>query len=754
MSNENLWGEALKNATPDEIVRFATEAPKLFSDASTSQSENVVRDTGLLLTKKQIIDLRKYEAAGLALPYTLNDVTDYLRFGAGQDGGSGLRPEDFLSTFLNTRNHARRWSPLRERIMMTGRGLKDFAKSMLTYGASMKEVYSEVKASALLDQHNVKTLEQLKKLELELGDKFPGVELEDDTVSTLDYYLQRIFEKIDYNLQVVEGIKTDLDMFGYDLREYILPDIKLRVGLIESSSLAEDIKQLKIVIDERAKEIDIKNTEYKAAVQEALKAAAGMNIVGLAMAIYMGVEAENIRARRNELYARQEKDIQILTSKNQTLGSLARVKHDLQSLMVVAIDADIATQNLMHVWSVLHLCIRNSTGSVGRINDALSLRIFMTEFEEVVNPWQQIESDSDKLIRVFKEADEEYERNYGVRGRAMGFTVPLQQAYPRLDLATLRLTREQMSDHRTQAEVWRVKLSYLPDLFDRFNRLVQGVGQSSSQLQSTALEGINELENGLRRLARIENDLEETSDGQEIEEIKDERRKLLSHCAESIRQQGSRIRSCLNEIRDPFDRRLTLGYIADFEREEALANAEVIQLRAKVIALQAERKAIAEAIALLEKKGIEELGKDITLTIEKVKTLGLAPPEVQLVMFAIEQLKKTIGDIGNGIRFLDMVRESEKLREKIEAVTAEIDRQDGVVSASAGKIKYLQAIHSIEDQRKVYVAGYSPAITAFEQYLAATDEISFTDDDARSAGFKQQANLFMAFLVPVSVPNR
>ncbi|MDI3270894.1 alpha-xenorhabdolysin family binary toxin subunit A [Pseudomonas sp. MDT1-16] len=754
MSNDLLWGDALKNATPEEVVKFAVEAPKLFADGSVGALDGSTRDSGLLLTKKQIIDLRKYEAAGLALPYTLEDVRNYLRFGAGQDGGPGLNPEDFLTTFLNTRNHARRWSPLRERIMLTGRGLKDFADSMLTYGASMKEVYNEVKASGLLEKHNIKTLEQLKQLELELGDKFPGIELEDDTLSTLDYYLKRIFEKIDFNLQTVGGIKKDLDVFGYDLREHILPGIKLRVGLIESSSLPEDIKQLKAVIDERSKEIDIKNTEYKAAVQEALKAAAGMNIVGLAMAIYMGVEAENIRARRNELYAQQEMDIQSLASKNQTLGSLARVKLDLQSLMIVAIDADVATQNLMHVWSVLHLCIKNSTGAVGRINDALSLRIFMTEFEEVVGPWEQIKSDSDKLIEVFKEADEEYERNYGNTSRAMASTASLQETYPALDLDTLRISHSQMSEHRTQAHVWRVKLNYLPDLFDRFNRLVQGVGQGAMELQTAALESSNELEVSLRRLGGLEKELAGENDEQVIDEIKGERQQLLNHVAEAIAPQGSRLSKSLKEISDAFDMRLTLAYITDFEHDEEQAKAELVVLKEKTVALKDERKSVIDAIEILEKKGIEELGKNITLTIDKVVALGLTPPQVAVVMLAIDQLKKTIGDIGEGIRFLDMVRESDKLQVKIAMLDKEIGLQDGAVSASAGKIKYLQAIHSIEEQRKDYVASYSPAISAFERYLAATDKDAFTDDDVRSATFKAQAKLFIAFLNPVSVPNR
>ncbi|UZE12861.1 alpha-xenorhabdolysin family binary toxin subunit A [Pseudomonas sp. B21-053] len=754
MSGNNLWGDALKNATPQQIMDFAAEAPKKLSNASTSDSYGVVRDAGLLLTKKQIIDLRKYESAGLALPHNLKDVEDYLRFGAGQDGGSGLRPADFLTTFQNTRNHARRWSPLRERIMMTGRGLKDFAISMLTYGASMKEVYSEVRASGLLDKHNVRNLAQLKALELEWGDRFPGIELESDTVSTLGYYLNRIFEKIDSNLRVVAGIKKDLDLFGYDLREHVLPDIKLRVGLIDSSSLSADIKQLKVIVDERSKEIDIKNTEYKAAVQEALKAAAGMNIVGLAMAIYMGVEAENIRVARERLYTEQERDIQLLASKNQTLGALARVKLDLQRLMIVAIDADVATQNLMHVWNVMHLCVKNSAAAVNQINDALSLRIFMTEFEEVVNPWKQIETDSDALIQVFKEADEEYERNYSLAPRAMKMVSLFSPAYPPLNLSALKSTHEQMRDARTQAHVWQVKLGYLPDLFDRFNRMVISVGQGANQLQSSALESGFELENTLRRLARNEKELRSETDRDVIEEIRAERQHLLNSATRAITEQTAQVRRCFNNINDPFDRRLTQAYILDFEREERLAKAEIVALQAKLAALGQERKVIVDAVQTLEQNGIEALGKDIEMTLGKVTELGLAPPEIKLVMMAIDQLKKTLIDAGNTIRFVDMLRESDKLQRKIETLANEIDREHAITQASIGKVTYLRAIHSTENLRQEYAVEYGAAVSAFEKFLAATAASKFADDDALSAAFKEQAALFITFLAPVSLPQR
>jgi hypothetical protein len=422
--------------------------------------------------------------------------------------------------------------------------------------------------------------------------------------------------------------------------------------------------------------------------------------------------------------------------------------------MIVAIDADVATQNLMHVWSVLHLCVKNSLGTVNKINDALSLRIFMTEFEEVVNPWKQIESDSDRLIQVFKEADEEYERNYSMQPRAVDGVSLFSPAYPPLNLAALRSNHVQLRDARTQAQVWLVKLGYLPDLFDRFNRLVTNVGQGASQLQSSALESTFDLENTLRRLTRNEKERQEETDPQVIEEINDERKHLLNSATRSITERATQVRRCLSNIHDPFDRRLTQAYILDFERDEQLAKAEIAALQSKLVAFRVERNVIIDAVNTLEKNGIEELGKDIELTLGKITELGLTPPEVKLVMMAIDQLKKTIIDAGKAIRFLDMLRESDKLQKKIEALVNEIDRENSIIQSSTGKVIYLQAIHLMEDLRHAYASEYSAAVSAFETFLAAIAAPQFANDDELSAAFKEQVPLFIRFLVPVSQPQR
>ncbi|OAB52955.1 alpha-xenorhabdolysin family binary toxin subunit A [Pseudomonas thivervalensis] len=749
MNANNLWGEALKGASPDDLARFAQLAPKTLANASTPEQEGESRGKGLLLTKKQIIDLRKYEAAALALPFTLADVKDYLNFGA--DAGAGLKHEDFLRTFSATRRHAQRWSPLREAIMLTGSQLKLFAASMRRYGRDMEEVYADVRPSGLIDKHNIRTLEELKRLELELGVKFPGIELEPDTISDFGYYLDQIFKRIKDNLDGVTAIKEQLASFGYDLREYILPDIKLRISLIGGNSLPADIELLKQQIDERSQQINEKNADYKSAVEKSIGAAAGMNLVGLALAIYLGVEAENIRAERNRLYREQEEAIETLKGKNQTLGSLTRVKHDLQGLELVAVDADIATQNLMHVWNVMHLYVKESQDTVAQITDALSLGRFMSKFREVVYPWSQIEQDADALIAVFKEADAEYERNYRVQPRLASYRA-LPIGYPAVDRQTLADSHSLMRDAAVRSKALFITWNYLPQLHDRFRDLVANVSESSGVLSTSALNMKVGLDGSMRRLERLEKELADASDQQEIEEIEADRAQELLRITSLVIRPVQQLTGQLSAIDDRFDRRLTLGFIDDLGKDQQAVQATLDRMNDERTERQNERSVINEAIEALKKGGVEAIGNDLLLTLEEVMKLGVAPPQVQLVMFAIEQLKKTLGHVGDGLRFLDMVRERDKLVETIEVLARDIETKTRELAALKGKVEFLQNIHTLDDQRQRYVDEYQRAVKAFQAFASQIDASKQADDAQRNREFINYAQRFSAFLAPLALP--
>ncbi|MEN1836290.1 alpha-xenorhabdolysin family binary toxin subunit A [Pseudomonas lijiangensis] len=400
--------------TDDRIIEEATKAPEVFFDVSSASDEGVKRTPGLILTKQQIINLKQYELIGLSLPTELEQVINYLGYSSG--AGAGLEPEDFLKSYIIVNKHARRWGPLRHELRSVGSKLKVFAGQMLVNGQSMDDIYNDIKNGKYVDQYDIKTLEDVKRLKLELGDKFPSVELngsDQEGIREIGFFLDDILNSVKENQEAAQAIKEELEAFGLDLSLIVAPEIQRKVTTIDNNSLPEHILKLNERIERRARDIDEKNKEYKAAVERSLGSVSKFNVVGLALGIYFGVEAEDVRKKRNNLIAEQNRDIEQLQLKNKILGSLSRVKFELQNLVTVIIDADVATQNLITVWNKLFLFIDESVRVSSEITDALSLRIFINRFRQVVKPWKTIDEDADALLDVFKEADDEFKRNQG-----------------------------------------------------------------------------------------------------------------------------------------------------------------------------------------------------------------------------------------------------------------------------------------------------------------------------------------------------
>lgn len=400
--------------TDDKIVAAAAEAPKIFMDASLGEGGQYSREPGIQLTKEQILSLRKYEVLGLSLPVRLADVIVYLNYGAGDAGRPGLTPADFQRTFSMTYDHAKRWSPLRERIMMTGTDLKIFAGSIIGMGNGIIEVYDDLKASRYLEEHDIKTPEAYQQLKIDFPD-LPGLELESADKADIKYYLEDILGKVRACHVKAEAVRKELDSFGKDMREKVYPEIQLRLKSVRGNTYQEEVKAVQERIDQRADELDVLNKQYDQLVQDAIAAAATLNIGGLILGIYQGVKAEQVRSARKKLREEQEVDINLMASKNQTLSSLNRVRGDLQNLDYVAVEAKVATENLMLVWDALSGYLGDSVKEVNALNNALSLRTFMNKVKGVVGPWEKIQVSSDELLKVFRLAEEEYAAQRGAR---------------------------------------------------------------------------------------------------------------------------------------------------------------------------------------------------------------------------------------------------------------------------------------------------------------------------------------------------
>ncbi|WP_346829194.1 alpha-xenorhabdolysin family binary toxin subunit A [Pseudomonas abietaniphila] len=400
----------MNTSTQPDVIEETITASETLMHASLGTLENSVRPKGLILTKDQIIDLHRYEKKALNLPTEISKVIAYLGYSSETIAGPGLAPADFARCFTVVRNHALRWNPLQQRVKNVSGELKVFAAQMLTYGDSIQSVISDIKSAQTLRQLGIKTLEDLKRVQIEMGDAFPGIEFDaDDADAAIDFghLLDRIITKVADHEARTNQLKDDLASYGDDLSNEVRPAIALQLVAIENSPLKANIVRLQKEIDDLNKEIDEKSAAYKKTVMSSLESAAGLNVVGLGMAIYFGVEAEKIRKERNELKVKRDQKINEMYEMDIILGRLGYIKADLQDLEMLTIEADCATKNLITLWNKLHTYALQSREESERIDDAMRATLFVYHFEQVVAPWKLIAEEADQLLSVFAEADAE-----------------------------------------------------------------------------------------------------------------------------------------------------------------------------------------------------------------------------------------------------------------------------------------------------------------------------------------------------------
>lgn len=721
----------------DKVVEAAAQAPMKFVTASQGEGQEYSREPGIQLTKEQIISLRKYEVLGLSLPTRYNDVVSYLNYGVGDIGGAGLTATDFLRTFTLTYNHARRWSPLREQIMLTGSALTIFAAKILRVGGNIVGVYDGLDVSDYLKKHNITSVEEYKKLKIKMPD-IPGIELAPDAIEDIAYYLNDILVDVKKSHADAAKVKSELDSFGTDMREKVLPEIKLRLKSVSDNTYKQDIQVLQDEIDQRAAAIDELNKQYDQLVQEAIKAAATLNIGGLILGIYQGVKAEQVRSQRKTLKAEQDLAIQKMASKNQTLSSLNRVRGDLQNLSYVAIEAEVATQNLMLVWNALSLYLDESLKEVTALENAVKLMRFINHIKGVIEPWGYIQASSDALLKVFEEAEKEYEANNLILGsRTKMVTMLNAVAYPELDLLAMRNFGEGVQDASTQAQVLSQQYDYLPGVVSTMSKLALSLNESRFDLRGLAQESIFNVDKAAKDLKEELRYLEESENEEEEEETRDYMEAALLKAFSYFSGRVKDLKSVHSSFATGYSRAASAQWVDELEQDQLSAEKRKVNTLAKIVELDAQMKSVSEAIDLIAKNGIDKIGQEAQLTLDNLKALGMAPPQIQIAMLAMDTLKKLISGIGEAISFLSMTAGYNRLRDKAIELRATLATSNHEISQIKGKVLLVKTLDELDDRRLGYANEFVNVIAAFEQLTR-----DFTQDKSRPV--EERANTALA----------
>lgn len=729
----------------EKVVEAAAKAPQVFVSASLGEGEENSREPGIQLTKEQLISLRKYEVLGTSFPTRYADVVAYLKYGAGDNGGSGLTAADFQHTFKTTHDHAKLWGPLSLKIKLTGTNLKIFANNIIGNGDGIFEVYDDLPVTKYLERHNLTTLAEYEKLKNILPN-LPGLGLGVHDISDIDQYLNNMFRGIKSAQAQAEHVREELNAFGLQLSTEVKPQIQLRLGSVTENTYQTDIELLQKQIDLRSASIDELQKQYEKLVQEAIASAATMNIGGLILGIYHGVKAEKIRKERNKLTEEQQAANQLMASKNQTLASLNRLRGELQNLNYVTIEADAATQNLILVWNSLANYVKGSREALAGVEDAIGLRVFIGSMRVVVGPWVNIAVDVDHLLKVFDQAEKEYAGSKlmfkGGTTMMAGFNISDRSEF---NVEVLRASNNAIQETSISAQVLSQKFNYLPGVVDAVKDRVTSIGRLTFQVRVLAQSNRQSLQNTQYRLKASQVDFYDYPD--EVADIRAEMETELQKAFKKIAAQTEDLKGIQLGISGQYDKNASKSWIATLEGDRAFAQKRKVEAEEKNIELQSQMTSVSEAISLIEKAGIEKIGQEVQLTQDKLMELGMAPPQVQVALLAMDTLKKLISGIGESISYLNMLAGYERLREKAVKLKEEVDAYSRNIVQIDGKIRLVNTLDELDDQRWEYVNEFSKMVADFENFtrkLGQDKSLSVEERaDTAIAEIKDFANYLM-----------
>lgn len=733
----------------DRIVDAAAKAPEVFIAASLGEGEEYNREPGIQLTKEQIISLRKYEVLGLSLPYRYNDVVAYLNYGAGDEGGLGLTARDFLRTFTMTYDHAKRWSPLRQEIMLTGTHLKLFAGKIIENGEGIVEVYEDREVAKYLDEHDINTVEQYLQLKLK-HPHLPDITLPSGDIPEIKYYLNAMLTDVRDCQAKAERVRLELDRFGIDLREKVLPEVKLRLKAVSENTYKQDIQVLQDEIDLRAAEIDELNKQYDQMVKDAIMAAATLNIGGLVLGIYQGVKAEQVRSKRKQLKEMQDIAIQKMASKSQTLSSLNRVRGDLQNLSAITIEAEVATQNLMLVWEALGLYISSSAAEVDKINDAVRLKTFIRNVRKVFNPWVEIRTSSDALLAVFAEAQREYEMgNLISRRMARMISAFKVSDYPAFDVAALRTYNSDVQNSSIRTQMLFQRHDYLPGVVERMTGLALVIDRATYALRSRAQTTIYVLSRARDNLEEIQEDFESTHDENEKHEISKEMEEELKGAFAKIIEETKDLKKIQIDLNTRYDKDASQQWMATLEQDRTFAEAQKNNAEAKRVELDSQMKSISDAIALIERSGVEKIGKEAQLTVDNLTAMGMAPPQVQVTLLAMDMLKKMLSGMAETISYINMLAGYNRLQERARKLRSEAEAYAKEIALIQGKVELVQSLDALDSGRWDYVKEFVNIVSAFEQFSRSFEQEKSQPVEERARAARSLIPGIISYLLPI-----
>lgn len=308
----------------------------------------------------------------------------------------------------------------------------------------------------------------------------------------------------------------------------------------------------------------------------------------------------------------------------------------------------------------------------------------------------------------------------------------LELTTPDLDVINSSLTA--MLKAWSVADVAFSKTQYLPDLHASCRRWYSNAVNSRATLNKVCRAVSIEFTTAVKKFNALNNASVGSTDPVFLEEINVSLKKLQTRQVNFMGVEYSKLAKALDTIDNALNTSGTKSYLIGLEKDTATFVERIDNLKQDADTLTDQRKVLTDAIEALEGTGLINTAQDLTLTGEKIISMGLLPPQAALIALALEQMRKTLEDANAALNYLSLIAARNIVRERIEAKTTEVAALEQSNSLVAQRVLYLNAIHDLNDQQLELAMEFTKVVTSFRSFLAVITK-QLTDEDDGAAEF-------------------
>ncbi|MBN3470260.1 alpha-xenorhabdolysin family binary toxin subunit A [Pseudomonas savastanoi pv. phaseolicola] len=397
----------------NEDIARVTLKPVEYLSVILDDEKNGGRSAALILTREDILSLKRYERHALNIPTSLTRVEQQLGFTRSYI--PGLEPEDMLVTYQAINNHGKSWLSIEDGIKRSGFAIELFATQFSRQGEQIINYIEKMDFAKQLDL----TVADLNIEEVRNTAPVPLGETDQRVCITLAEFLKKTASQIKNHQHAAQTLADHIDTFSTVLSVQLIPGINDKVKLANCSDLDQQIQYLEKDIEQLTTEIEQKNNEYKTALYNIAWGLFGGPIgVAITGGIF-GAQAEEIRKEKNRMVASKNEKVQKLEEKSPLAAAVRSLQILFEDMNIRMMDAHQSATHLKDLWTMLAAYIDRSASELSAITTDQALMIFAMQFQGVVTPWREIRGMANQLLKIFDSALDQFQREQqsGKRGQ-------------------------------------------------------------------------------------------------------------------------------------------------------------------------------------------------------------------------------------------------------------------------------------------------------------------------------------------------